>query len=53
MRGKATGARNGFSIDMRRKPVIAEVYPTMVIVAMSLFAIVLLGVSVSDQLSKR
>ena len=32
---------------------IAEIYPMMVIAAMSLFAGALLGVSVTDQLSNR
>lgn len=32
---------------------IAEYYPTMVIIAMGLFAVALLGVSVTDQLSRK
>ena len=42
-----------FSEKPRSQKMIAELYPMMVVAAMSLFAVALLAVSVTDQLSNR
>jgi hypothetical protein len=53
MRRVSSAAIPAFSEQPRSQEMIAELYPMMVIAAMSLFAVALLTVSVTDQLSSR